>query len=169
MAELTWFRVELNSAGKVVSCTVVSGPTEENNRVFCVQAPDAHAAHVIGRAAYTEYCRTKVRETRARNEANDLCRCGGVREDPDFKRCRKCRRLDKGSRARYERRLKGEDVPPPDRFETVAAERDRSKTQLRLEVLREVRRKLVSLRGDTNALSRWLVQQIDALIARSAA
>jgi hypothetical protein len=166
---LRTFRVEVSSSGKVVSCAAVAGPLSEGNRVFYVEATDEAAARDLGRSLYTAYCRDKVRETRARNEANDLCRCGSRRDVPGQKRCSKCIRLEKEQKRRYYARQKGEDVPSPDRFETVSAERERNRVQLRIEVLREVRRKLVALHGDSKALSKWLVEQIDALVARSAA
>lgn len=169
MSALRTYRVELSSAGKVVSCTAVAGPLSEGNRVFYVEASDEAAARDLGRSAFTAYCRTKVQESRALRKEQGLCRCGRPRDRQGKMRCSTCSRLDAGQKNRTYRRAQGEDVPSPNRIETVSIERERNRTQLRIEVLREVRRKLVALHGDSKALSKWLVEQIDALIARSAA
>jgi hypothetical protein len=165
MSALRWWRVEVDERGNVLACGSVAGPGAKGARLFYIEAASVKDAKRLGKAAFNEYCRTKVRATRARLAAEGLCRCGAKRL-PGLKKCEKCRRQDNASHKRHYRRSKGEVVVAPNRFETVAANREAASRARRLEILQEVQSAFVREPG---AFARWLQAEILKLAGKSAA
>lgn len=156
----SWWCVEKDDAGKTVSVFVVESVTANSDRVFFVRARDADEAD---RKAGNDYTARRIKRKRTEWRAAGQCtKCGRARE-PGFLRCAVCMESKRQEYARKERRDRGEDVPVPTRIEAL----DRKRTELRLDVLREVNRRFLAL--PKHDFMRWLQQQLDELSARKVA
>jgi len=162
-----WFRVELDSKGKVLSCAQVAKAAEgESGGVFFFQALDGKSA---AEKAYREYHRLRMAARRARYAAEGRCKCGRNRdkETPEqraFRCCPACRALRSPQEQRSAARRKGlTPVPPPSKAEHFVSRRNEEK----LELLKEVQDKF--LRSGMRVFGLWLQEEIEKLQPKPAA
>jgi hypothetical protein len=155
-----WWRVELDSAGKVVSATVCPGAGITEGRVVYVCAITQTQA---GRIARNTYAREVKRAQRAKYKATGKCRCGRDRESIAFKQCMVCRARD------LQQHRKGPSCGSRDEKARVvsmqATQRDR-RQELRLETLLLVR-EAWSREPNQAAFSAWLAREVMAAIAKT--
>jgi hypothetical protein len=163
MANIFWYRIELNEKGEIVKRKRVarSGAGKCGSvTVIYVEASGQEDADAI---AFKEYHRIRIAERRAHYAATGRCKCGRSREketaaEREFQTCPGCRALHKPQHERSEARKKGlEPVAPISKADHCAARRVEEK----LEVLREVQEKFFQM--NSGPFGVWLAQQIKAL------
>lgn len=115
---LFWFRIELNAAGKVVSCRRVDacGDAEAGAVYFLRALSDKDAS----KKAFNEYHRLRLAARRARYAAEGKCKCGrerdGETEDQRaLAQCQRCLKLEREQKKRRANELRGIPVEPIDK------------------------------------------------------
>ena len=167
---MTWWRVEVNSSGRVLSCKRVDNraPDSVGNRVFYVPADDQTQAEAAAYRLHKLAQREAMKVRRARHKAQGLCRCG--RKVPaNREQCDVCIGGANAAKARTKAIKRGEPVAPlPPKSEAFARNREQREQQLRLEVFELVHRVWCRTRND-KAFTAWLVAQIRDLKGKVAA
>jgi hypothetical protein len=165
MADLRWFRLEVDAAGKVLSCVAVERAEHNGRSWVYVQATDERAAHRIGLNAYM---RDVMRKRRERLKAEGGCGwCGRKNDREPGKRCSICLAKESGYKQIQRDRAAGKPVASPDRKASVAAREVEKRTaavaaaapSLRLSVLLEVQSAWQDCTTNKSFTS-WLEQQI---------
>lgn len=165
MADIRWWRVELSTAGTVLSCNAVERPAHGERLIHYLQATSAEAA---GRAALNARSAELLRQRRTEYRAQGLCRCGR-RRDGENRWCAICLEKSRVYKANETARKRGEPVLKMDR-RTVLQERKATEKaeavqaaapSLRLEVLLEVQQAWADL-PTNGAFTSWLTRQIEA-------
>lgn len=166
-----WYRVELDSEGAVISSKLVESAGADRGGVFYIRAKSPEAA---GKAAFNAYYKLRLRARRAKLRAEGKCDCGRARDvpvKPGSKElramCAGCLKNNMESHERKRRRDAGEDVPSPDKSETLRLRREAERSELRLDTLRQVNRQFLAL--PKVDFMRWLQKELTALVGRSAA
>lgn len=156
----SWWRCLTDKDGNVIDATVVEAAGTDGGGVFYVRASSEEQAR-------KEAQRKHHRERYRRLKEAGLCRCGRPNDSGNGSRCKACKLRETNYAQRTRARARGEDVSPPQpRVEAVRARRESDRLELRLEVLREVNRKLLALGKDAGM--RWLREEIERLAAASA-
>lgn len=133
---MSWYRVELDDRGSVLSVTLQSKALESTRSVIYVEARGQEAA---GKLAERLYSRRKVKERRAKYRAEGKCPCGRDRGALKGIHCAVCL---ENAKAKRERSSKGIEGGQELRLKKSAARvRDR-KAEMRLEALCELQAKL---------------------------
>lgn len=167
MAELRWFRLEVDLSGKVISCVDVERAEQGSSSCVYVQAADEAAAHRIGLNAYM---REVMRRRRARLKAEGNCGwCGRKSDREPGKRCTRCVARDAEYGKRKNAKAAGKPVAPLDRRVAIAAREAEKRADvvkaaapsLRLDVLLEVQAAWLDL-PTNGAFTVWLAKQIEA-------
>jgi hypothetical protein len=161
---LAWYRIELDSAGKVASCREVA-EAGTDSRVYFFRAQSAKQA---ASQALNAHAAKLLAARRARYGAEGLCRCGGKRDRPGFKSCARCDSRDRVHEERKRARDRGEVVPPLDRRTVLLERKTDEASQLRLAVLREVQDAWIQNRT-VGAFSAWLVREVEKLAGKRVA
>jgi hypothetical protein len=158
---MCFYRIELNSKGEVVLCTMVPcrGSEVEGNSVYVVEASSREQAIAIAFERYKEAQRKAIADRRARHAKEGRCRCG--RERPEGRRqCQVCIDGAEASKARAQARARGEEVPKRSKAEAFATNRLEADTELILRTLERVHR--AWCRSQTvPAFTAWLAGEID--------
>lgn len=137
MAEFSWFRVETDADGAIVSCVLVEAAGKAGPGVFYVEAFDLPHARKLGESSFAA---RRLRKRRAEwSKAGRCTKCGGER-GPTGKRCSVCQEMKRAENARAYRRGRGEFVPAPTRQEGAERRQDAVAASSRAETLREVLR-----------------------------
>jgi hypothetical protein len=168
VADLRWWRLELDAKGAVVSCIPCERVEKDGERWIYVQAIDQARA---GRAAWNVFCRDRERAQRAARVAAGKCVvCGKNPNRGSDKRCTEClerARLD--DKRRRDKRA-GRPVDPPRDRRTVLAERKEREHHavvvnatpvIRLDVLLDVQSAWEDA-ANNGAFTTWLKRQIEA-------
>jgi len=162
-----WFRVELDSKGKVLSCAQVAKAAEgESGGVFFLRAADGKSA---AERAYRQYHRLRTTARRERYAEEGKCRCGRSRdkETPQsraFRTCPACRAVDLARHERATALQRGLTVVAmPTKAEHFVSRRNEEK----LELLKEVQDKF--LRSGMRVFGLWLQEEIEKLQPKPAA
>lgn len=159
----SWWRVETDAKGKIVSARAVEAAGTDAGGVFFVRAKDEADA---GRRAFMAYQLEATRARRRRYLAEGRCQyCGRENDRGGTLRCSICLKGHKVHKERRNARDRGEEVPPPDWRAAHQARRAQEDAALCLEKLREVNRKLLALGKDAGM--RWLRGEIERLAAAS--
>lgn len=167
MADLRWFRLEIDTAGKVVSCVPVERAEQNGRSWVYVQAADAKAAQ---RAGMNAYMRDVMRVRRAELDRQGKCRwCGRKNDRAQGKRCSICSAKDIAYSQRQRDKAAGKPVPALDRKVAIAERKNEERSQvvaaaapsLRLAVLIEVQCAWEDA-PNNGAFTKWLAEQIDA-------
>lgn len=158
-----WWRVELNSTGKILSVRQVEAVEANTKTVVYVQATHEIDARTLGRQAYNTYQRNLLNERRSRMKQEGRCRCGArLTEGDGFLTCARCRGLSRVYESRANDKKAGKPVAPLDRRETHAARRRSEEEELRLEILGEVRDQWRN-HPTVGGFTRWLEGEIAKL------
>ncbi len=167
MADLRWFRLELDSSGKVLSCTAVERAEQNGSSWLYIQASDAKTASRLGMNAYM---RDLMRKRRARLDAEGKCRwCGRKGDRGPGKRCTICLPRESHYQQRKRDKAAGKPVPELDRKVAIAARKAEERAaviasagpSLRLSVLLEVQQAWQD--APTNgAFTAWLARAVEA-------
>jgi len=155
MAE-RWWRVEVDAAGKVVSCAAAEWCEENGSCVIYVRASSKRDA---GREAWNEHCRRQQaqRNTRLRKEGKCVG-CGRV-SDRDGSRCTGCLARERSYKSRKRKKDRGEPVPPkPSRVEALAKGRERDRENAELALLLEVQEAWTA--NTARTFGQWLSARI---------
>lgn len=170
---MRWFRIELDDAGRVLSCHAVEAAEQGNRRYVYVEAVDSeHAARLALNAYQRQLMRQRVR--RLRDEGK--CQCGRKNDRAPKSRCTSCHERRASDDARRRARANGEQIPRPDRRIADALRKATETAQavavvapsLRLDVLVEVQQAWQD--ASTNGhFTRWLSEQIAAARGRKVA
>jgi hypothetical protein len=162
--KLQWWRVEVDGAGKVVSCRAVDAAGAEGSAYYF----EAFSPEQATKQAQKSHDAKLLQARRERYDAEGVCRCGGKRDRPGFKTCSRCSARHKLHEDRKAAKLRGETVAKPDR-RTVLLERKRSEADdLRLDVLREVQQAWLN-NPTVGAFSRWLNGEVEKLAGKRVA
>lgn len=160
---MNWWRVTIDSSGKITDCHKFEYCEAEANgiRVYYVEAESGTQAIAIAHRRYLESREKAKRALSARREAyksKGLCRCGSKPRD-GLEQCQKCADASKNSMLRARAKTRHEPVPelPP---KSVALAK--TATQRILDVLLEVR---VEWQRSPNVrvFSKWLDATIEGL------
>lgn len=153
-----WWKLVVDSDGKVVSCELALAKGEDHNSTFFVLARDTRHA---GRLAFNKYMLaiTKARHTQYASEGK--CRCGRER-DTRLRRCSICREANKLYTKRSRARASGATELPPkaERRDVIAERKAFDQAALRLSILEEVND--VWTKRGTVGLRDWLRKQLAA-------
>ncbi|HKY40688.1 MAG TPA: hypothetical protein VJN18_32355 [Polyangiaceae bacterium] len=166
MADLRWWRLEVDAKGKVVSCTPVEFAEKDGKSWFYVRARNQEGA---GRLAMNAYILARQRIRLKRLKAEGKCVCGRKNDRPGKTNCTICVAKERDYDARRRARERGEEIPRPDRRIADAERRatedgefvERAAPTVRLNTLLEVQQAWQD--SNTNAnFTRWLLDQIAA-------
>lgn len=160
MTKRRWFRVRLDSQGRVVSCEPTDGaPAEDGSGFYYVLASSSVDAQASAYELFKAKDRKRVAERRQRNLKAGLCRCGRKPMDGS-KYCSVCRERDLVNHERRKAAASGRDLPPlkslPPKIASKLAREERER-RLRLSVLLEVRNEM---RLNPSGFAIWLNAQI---------
>ncbi len=166
MGDLRWFRLEIDSVGKVLSCVAVERAEQRSSCWVYVQATDEAAAHRIGLNAYMRVVMRKRRE-RLKAEGK-CCWCGRKNDREPGKRCTLCLGKDSEYGKRKNARVAGKPVAPLDRRVAIAERKREEQSQvvaavapsLRLAVLEEVQDAWCNT-STNGQFTAWLVKEIE--------
>jgi hypothetical protein len=164
--ELSWWRLTVDEAGKVLACVAVERESKNGQHCFYVKARDAKEA---ARLLSNEISRRLLAARRAKYKAQGLCECGRRRDNPNFVHCGACLERARLHNERQRARQRGEDVEPLDRRVVLQERKQQDRAQaveaakpsLRLNVLLEVQEAWEGS-GTNQSFTRWLREQIDA-------
>jgi hypothetical protein len=136
---VNWYRVELNSSGRVVDCKQLETCGDDTSpQVFYVWAPDEGRAKLTAYAGYLANQRRLARERKERLKREGRCnQCGGPTDG--FARCAMCRDRDHQYKDRYLQRKSGRTVVTPPKSIAMAETKAIRETDLRRAVLLEVK------------------------------
>lgn len=173
-ASKSWWRIQVDGAGKVVDCRVVESAEEDGADVFFVRASTRAEA---GRRAWNAYTSRLNKRRRARYIAEGRCGyCGRAQDREPKKRCSVCLKKHAGHKARSDARLRGEEVAPADRAASIAARAEEQRQQIRAEsatstrlaVLLEVQE---AWQGSSNnaTFTRWIWAELAKIAGRRVA
>jgi len=166
MADKYWYRVEVSDSGKTVTIKKVERRENDTSDVFFVLAIDEKQA---GRKAFNEYMRVAQARRRAKLIAEGKCPwCSRKNDRGSGKRCSICLRSNLGYEARRRARVKGEDIPRPDRAVAVEKRKSADREAIRADVLIEVQRAWTNARTH-GQFSQWLADQVEAASGKKVA
>lgn len=153
-----WWRIQVDGAGKVVSCEPVELKEQDQDLVFYVEAKNRAQA---GRRAWNAHCKIVQRRRREQLRKDGKCAWCARANDRPKGRCTDCQKKDAVYGARARAVARGEEVPELDRTVSIAARAHAERKEIRLGVLDEVRKAWA--RFDTyDGFARWLAQEIVA-------
>jgi hypothetical protein len=156
---LSWWRIELDGAGALVSAQRLDGaPQHDGGGVYIVEATSEASAILLAQRTHQ---RDALRQRRAQRDAQGVCRCGRPR-DSEFLRCSLCRVRSSRDQKRSAARKRGEPVEAAPK---MLAQRERRATLAeseRLSVLLEVKRAWEAS-PNIAVFGRWLATEITKL------
>lgn len=141
---MRYWRVTFAADGSVEGVTEIDGAGASDWLVV-----RAETEELARRKGYNLYCAKRKRARITQLHAEGRCACGRCQDDPQFVTCEVCRERMKRHHERAKERG-GEPGPPRDEVARVAAFQERHrerKTEVRLEVLLEVRRWWIEARN----------------------
>lgn len=153
-----WWRIEVDGAGKVVSCEPVELKESDQALIFYVEAKNRAQA---GRRAWNAHCKIVQRRRREQLRAEGKCAWCARKNDRLKGRCTDCQKKDVDYSARARAVARGEDVPELDRTVSIAARAHAERKELRLGVLNDVR-DAWARSENYDEFARWLAEQIVA-------
>jgi hypothetical protein len=171
----TWWRIELNVNGKILTTRRVESSEINSKTVVYVQAFHEIDARTEARKAYNAYMRAAMMRRRKRLIAEGKCGWCGEHNDRDpEKRCTVCVGRELNYNKRRRDKAAGRTVPKLDRSTVLAERRERldkslvenavagAATSHRLQVLQEVQQAWLENRT-VGAFSMWLNGEIAKL------
>ncbi len=153
-----WWRIEVDAAGKVVSCEQVELKERDQACVFFVEAKDRAQA---GRRAWNAHCKVVQRRRRAQLHAEGKCPWCARENDRSQGRCSECQKKDALYSRRRNAKARGEEVPDLDRTVAIAARAHVERKELRLKILTEVSESWARF-ATHDEFARWLASEIVA-------
>ncbi len=153
-----WWRIEVDSDGKVVSCEPVELKESDQALIFYVEAKNRAQA---GRRAWNAHCKIVQRRRREQLRAEGKCAWCARKNDRSSGRCADCQKKDVEYGRRARAAARGEAVPELDRTVSIAARAHAERKELRLGVLNDVREAWVRAEN-YDEFARWLAEQIVA-------
>lgn len=172
-----WWKVTVTANG-VKSAVRVDSPGDSDRRFYYIQAQDKATACAEGAFRYNQYALKKVQERRARLRAENKCKCGRDRE-PDTKSCAVCKarmsaynktrsvaskkELEERHSAGDPRVIKMSHGAFRDDSIRIGANRARvrdRKSEMRLEVFIEVKKKWDCKNVSYKSFEQWLEDEI---------
>lgn len=177
----TWWRIELNAKGSLVSVRRVESSEANSSTIVYVRAANEVEAKASARQAYNDVMRDVMRRRRERLFAEGKCGWCGEKNDRDReKRCSACVERDSGYSQRKRDKEAGRPVPKLNRSVALAARREQreakvvesavasAEASIRLQVFQEVQD--AWLRNRTvGAFSAWLNGEIAKLSGKKVA
>jgi hypothetical protein len=154
---LSWWRIELDGAGALVSAQRLDGaPQHDGGGVYIVEATSEASAILLAQRTHQ---RDALRQRRAQRDAQGVCRCGRPR-DSEFLRCSLCRVRSSRDQKRSAARKRGEPVETPSKVEAHQERRATVAESTRLHALYEVQRAWQLARRNSD-FTEWLRAEIE--------
>ncbi len=164
MNSLAWYRIELDSTGKVASCREVAAAGDEA-RVYFLRARSAKQAAA---QALNAHAAKLLAARRARYTSEGLCKCGRKRDRPGFITCSACTERHAIHEQRKQARARGEEVQPLDRRVVLQQRKLDDAARIRVEVLQEVQDAWFK-NSTVGAFSAWLSREVEKLAGKRVA